>query len=96
MDLSRPVASGVPFLDGDVLMVLVGTTHPLTGRELSRLVRRGSWSGVRRVMHRFVDQGLVTSQEATPSMLYSLPGACRCTGCHDLCAAACGVPRSDP
>jgi len=72
MDLSRPIASVVPSLDGDVLMVLAGTTRPLTGREVGRLVRRGSWSGVRRVLHRLVDQGLVTAQEATPSMLYSL------------------------
>ena len=72
MDLSRPVASVVPSLDGDVLMVLAGTTRPLTGREVSRLVRRGSWSGVRRVLHRLVEQGLVTVQEATPSLLYSL------------------------
>jgi predicted nucleotidyltransferase len=72
MDLSRPIASVVPSLDGDVLMVLVGTTRPLTGREVSRLVRRGSWSGVRRVLHRLVGQGLVRAQEATPSMLYSL------------------------
>jgi len=74
MDLSRPIASVVPSLDGDVLMVLAGTTRPLTGREVSRLVQRGSWSGVRRVLHRLVDQGLVTTQEATPSMLYSLNG----------------------
>jgi predicted nucleotidyltransferase len=53
-------------------MVLAGTTRPLTGREVSRLVRRGSWSGVRRVLHRLVDQGLVTAQEAIPSMLFSL------------------------
>jgi predicted nucleotidyltransferase len=72
MDLSRPAASVVPSLDGDVLMVLAGTTRPLTGREVSRLVRRGSWSGVRRVLHRLVSQGLVTAQEATPSLLYSL------------------------
>lgn len=52
MDLSRPVANVVPFPDGDVLMVLVGTTHPLTGHKLCRLVRRESWSGVRRVPHR--------------------------------------------
>jgi predicted nucleotidyltransferase len=72
VDLSRPIASVVPSLDGDVLMVLAGTTRPLTGREVSRLVRRGSWSGVRRVLHRLVDQGLVIAQEATPSLLYSL------------------------
>ena len=53
-------------------MVLAGTTRPLTGREVSRLVRRGSWSGVRRVLHRLVNQGLVITQEATPSLLYSL------------------------
>lgn len=72
MDLSRPIASVVPSLDGDVLMVLAGTTRPVTGREVSRLVRRGSWSGVRRVLHRLVEQGTVTAQEATPSLLYVL------------------------
>jgi hypothetical protein len=72
MDLSRPAASLVPSLDAEVLTVLSGTTRPLTGREIARLVRRGSHSGVRKVLIRLADHGLVNVQEAGPALLYVL------------------------
>jgi DNA-binding transcriptional ArsR family regulator len=71
MDVSKPYTAVSPTLDGDVLMLLAGTTRPLTGREVARLVRR-SERGVRLVLARLVEHGLVDRQEAGPSMLYTL------------------------
>jgi len=48
-------------LEGPVLDVLAHTTRPLTGREIARLARRGSERGVRLVLHRLVDHGLVSA-----------------------------------
>lgn len=70
MDLSDPMRAVLPTLDGPVLRVLAGTTRPLTGREVHRLAGVGSEAGVRRVLHRLVDQGLVTVSVAGPSRLY--------------------------
>jgi predicted nucleotidyltransferase len=72
MDMSRPAATLVPSLDAEVLTVLAGTTRPLTGREVGRLARRGSLSGVQKVLGRLADHGLVSVQEAGPALLYVL------------------------
>lgn len=72
MDVAEPYRAVCPTLDGPVLVVLAGTTRPLTGREVARLVRRGSWPGVRRTLHRLVEHGLVDAQEAGSALLYTL------------------------
>lgn len=72
MDVGRPYASLVPTLDGAVVTTLAGTTRPLTGREVSRLVGKKSHAGVLRVLNRLADQGLVGRQEAGRALLYSL------------------------
>jgi predicted nucleotidyltransferase len=72
MDVARPYAALVPTLDGAVLNALVGTTRPLSGRELSRLVGKESHMGVQRVLNRLVGQGLVNRQEAGRALLYTL------------------------
>lgn len=71
MDLSDPMRAVVPTLDGPVLRVLAGTSRPLTGREVHRLAQAGSQTGVLRVLHRLVEQGLVTVTEAGSSTLYA-------------------------
>ncbi len=53
-------------------MLLAGTQQPLTGRGVSRLVRRGSQAGVNRALLRLSGQGLVTAQRAGNAVLYSL------------------------
>lgn len=60
----------VPTLDAPVLRVLAGTTRPLTGREVMRLAGVGSEAGVRKVLHRLVDHGLVHATEAGAATLY--------------------------
>lgn len=72
MDLSRPYTVICPTLEGPVLDVLAHTTRPLTGREIARLASRGSERGVRLVLHRLAEQGLVTAQEAGSASLYVL------------------------
>lgn len=72
MDLSHPARTVVPSLAADVLLVLAGTTLPMTGRQIHRLAGQASWSGVRRVLDRMVDSGLVDVTEAGSANLYSL------------------------
>lgn len=70
MNLSRPIAAVIPTLDGPVLQALAGTTAPVTGRHVHRMAGTGSEAGVRKVLGRLVDQGLVRVSEAGSSLLY--------------------------
>lgn len=59
MDVSAPIRSVVPSLDGPVLVVLASSTAPLGLAEVHRLVAYGSKSGVRQVLRRLVGEGVV-------------------------------------
>lgn len=73
MDVSRPYTAVCPTLDGEVLVALAGTTRPLTGRAVARLLDRGeSHAGVLNVLARLVEQGLVYREEAGNALLYTL------------------------
>lgn len=72
MDLSRPFRVITPTLDGDVLGVLAGTTSPLTGREIVRLLGLSSHEGVRRVLLRLVEQGIVSRHRAGQAFQFRL------------------------
>jgi predicted nucleotidyltransferase len=72
MDLARPYAAFGPTLDPGILTVLAGTTRPLTGREVSRLLGRASHSGVIAALERLVDQGVVEREEAGRAFLFTL------------------------
>jgi predicted nucleotidyltransferase len=72
MDLSESYAAICPSLEGPVLDVLAHTTRPLTGREISRLAKRGSERGVRLVLNRLSEHGVVDRQEAGSASLYVL------------------------
>lgn len=61
-----------PSLDGPVLEVLARTTRPLSGRQIHRLAGTGSEAGVRRVLRRLADTGLVHVLETGNSLLYAL------------------------
>lgn len=71
MDLTAPYRAAIPSLDGPVLRALAATTRPLTGLEVHRLAGTGSDTGVRKVLARLVDHGLVMVTEAGPSLLYT-------------------------
>jgi Nucleotidyltransferase domain len=72
MNLSRAYSAVAPTVEGDVLVVLAGTTQPLTGRRVARLAQRGSVAAVAKALGRLVSQGLVLRQEAPPASLYTL------------------------
>ena len=54
-----PISSVVPSLDGPVLVALAATTAPASLAEVHRRAGRGSKSGVREVLLRMIDVGLV-------------------------------------
>jgi DNA-binding transcriptional ArsR family regulator len=72
MDLSRPWAPIRSPIDMEVLRVLRGTTRPLTGREVARLVHAGSQPTVNASLRRLSDEGLVHVEEAGNAYLYTL------------------------
>jgi predicted nucleotidyltransferase len=59
-------------LDSGILTVLAGTTRPLTGREIARLLGRSSHSGVLDALNRLNEHGLVDREEAGRAFLFSL------------------------
>lgn len=59
MDVSNPISSVIPSLDGAVLNALAGTAAPLNLSTVHKLAGRGSLSGVRRVLVRLVATGIV-------------------------------------
>lgn len=61
VDVSNPISSVIPSLDGPVLGALSGTSMPMSLTEVHRLVGVGSLSGVRRVLVRLVATGVVKS-----------------------------------
>lgn len=70
MDLSTPIATIIPSLEGRALDVLAGTSLPLTGSAVARLVPGSSNSGVRVALARLVSSGLVRSEHAGAAILY--------------------------
>ncbi len=72
MNLSQPWAPIRSPIDMEVLLVLRGTTLPLTGREVARLVRTGSQPSVNASLRRLSEEGLVRAREAGRAYLYTL------------------------
>jgi len=71
MNLSHPWALIRSPIDMEVLLVLRGTTRPLTGREVARLVRAGWQPAVDAVLRRLAGEGVVRLQEAGNAYLYT-------------------------
>jgi predicted transcriptional regulator len=71
MDLSRPHSSIAPSRDLDVLKVLAGTTRPLTGRGVARLIGKPA-SSVQPALDRLVGQGLVHREPAGAAYMFAL------------------------
>lgn len=72
MDLSSPLSSLVPSLDGAVLEVLAGTESALGVSQIRRLARRGARSGIHRVLDRLVGHGLVEAEPTNLGFVYRL------------------------
>ena len=71
MDLAHPIRSVIPSLDGPVLEVLAGTTHPLTTLEVHRLAGVGSSNGVRGVLERLAEQGVALDDHRGNAIYYT-------------------------
>jgi predicted nucleotidyltransferase len=72
MDLSNPLAVITPTLDAAVLQALTATTGWATGAHVHRMAEAGSDDGVRRVLARLVDQGIVVADQHSHATLYLL------------------------
>ena len=72
MDVSAPYTAICPTLDSSVLAALAGTSQPLTGREVARLLGRRSHRGVLDVLNRLADHGLVDRAEAGRAFMFTL------------------------
>jgi DNA-binding transcriptional ArsR family regulator len=72
MDFRRPLQVVTPTLDGDVLSVLARAEAEMTGRELQRVIGRGSHQGIRNAADRLAEQGVVSRRSAGNANLYAL------------------------
>lgn len=62
MDFSQPFRAVTPTLDGPVLRVLARTTQPMTRQQVADLIGEASEAGVRKVLRRLAEQGVVIEQ----------------------------------
>ncbi len=72
MDVGHPLAFLRSPVDIEVLRVLAGTTLPLTGREVERLVGDRSHFAVSESLRRLAEHGLVHASEAGRANLHTL------------------------
>jgi hypothetical protein len=70
--LSRPLAVVTPTVDGDVLRALALADAAFTTGELHRLIGAHSVDGVRKVLLRLTQQGIVSAEPAGRAYLYRL------------------------
>lgn len=71
MDVAHPIRAVVPSLDGPVLEALAGTRRPLSTLDVHRLSRVGSSMGVRRVLQRLAEQGIVLADHRGNAIYYT-------------------------
>ena len=64
----------------EALRVLVGTSRPLTGRDVAWLAREGSVSSIQRALRSLAAAGVVDVQEAGRALLYTLNSEHMATG----------------
>jgi hypothetical protein len=72
MEPAKPLRVVTPTLDGDVLARLALADAAFTPGELRRLIPDASVDGVRRVLNRLADQGIVTRRPVGPAITYRL------------------------
>lgn len=70
MDLSNPVSTIIPKLDGNIYRVLARTTTPLSGARVAALAGKASYPGILTALSRLVLQGTVLVEQAGSSYMY--------------------------
>lgn len=71
MDLTNPILTVIPSLEGRVLAILGRTSQPLTGRRIAQLAPDVSHRGVQFALDRLVRTGLVIADPSTHAVLYT-------------------------
>ncbi len=72
MLLDRPLLTVTPTVDGDVLSLLARADAAFTAPKVQRLLERHSVPGVRKVLNRLVEQGIVNADQAGRTLSYRL------------------------
>lgn len=72
MNLSKPLTSLIPTLEGEVLTVLAGAEVSFSGRQVQTIIGRFTPRGVRDALQRLCVQGIVTRRPAGAADLYEL------------------------
>ena len=72
MRLDRPMLTVTPTVDGDVLSLLARADAAFTAPKVQRLLDRHSVPGVRKVLNRLVEQGIVHADQAGRTLTYRL------------------------
>lgn len=72
MQVQHPFRTVTPTLDGDVLAVLAGADAAFTPPQVHRLIGSRSEAGVRKVLRRLVEQGVVTDVRVGQAVSYRL------------------------
>ena len=70
MDLGHPISTIAPPLIARVLEVLGGTTRPLTGREIGKIIGEGSPNGVWKALNRLEEQGVALADHRSRATYY--------------------------
>jgi hypothetical protein len=70
MDFGRPLATVTPTLDGDVLAVLATNDVAFTTGQIHRILDRFSEEGIRKVLVRLAQQGVVLVERAGNAYTY--------------------------
>lgn len=70
MELSRPLATVTPTLDGDVLAVLARQSVTFTTGQIHRILTQHSEEGIRKVLRRLTSQGIVLSDRIGNTFAY--------------------------
>ncbi|UYM06325.1 hypothetical protein [Solicola gregarius] len=69
--MSEPLRAVTPTLDGPVLRVLAGAEDEMTRRQITRLVGDASEAGVRKVLRRLAEQGIVLERRIGSQYTYT-------------------------
>lgn len=72
MNLSQPLTSLIPSLEGQVLTVLSGAKTEFTGAQVHRVLGKFSDKGVRDALNALAEEGIVIKKSAGAAYLYSL------------------------
>jgi predicted nucleotidyltransferase len=72
VDLARPYRAVTGGVDAEVLVALLRTNRPMTGREVAARVDSAGHETVRNVLERLVEHGIVERQPAGRAFLHTL------------------------